>query len=224
MYGVPERLSEGLLERPESGMGYQLVRVRSKGDARRFVILNAEWAIAVGTHWRPVREADIWPFEKAYTRRPWERIFRLMDRRNEPVGTPEAEPFPYTLEELNVESHGSYSAVSGDEVFYRYSAFANDRRLRSEGGVIPAGTYLTSQKDTRFAESGLGAVARYALPNPTPAIFRFAIGLPTGTALMCGTPHPISASPAAAWSCGRTRQSTMPTSTIRKSCPSGDDA
>ena len=31
MYGVPERLSEGLLELPESGMGYQLVRVRSRG-------------------------------------------------------------------------------------------------------------------------------------------------------------------------------------------------
>ena len=62
--------------------------------------------------------------------------------------------------------------------------------LRSKAGIIPAGTYLTSQKDTRFAESGLGAVARYALPNPTPAIFRFAIGLPTGTVLMCGTASP----------------------------------
>ena len=188
MYGVPERLSEGLLELPESGMGYQLVR--SKGDARRFVILNAECAIAVGADWRPVAEADTWPFEPAYTRGPWGRIDRLADRRNEPVGIPEAEPFPYTLEELNVESRGSFSAVSGDEVFYRYSAFANDRRLRSKGGIIPAGTYLTSQKDTRFAESRLGAVARYALPNPTPAIFRFAIGLPEGTVLMCGTASP----------------------------------
>ena len=89
-----------------------------------------------------------------------------------------------------MESHGSFPAVSGDGVLYRYSAFANDRRLRRGAGVIPAGTYLTSHRDTHFAESGLGAVARYALPNPAPAIFRFAVGVPTGTVLMCGAASP----------------------------------
>ena len=39
MYCVPDRLSEGLVQLPESGMGYQLVRVLSKGDGVRFVIL-----------------------------------------------------------------------------------------------------------------------------------------------------------------------------------------
>lgn len=59
MYCVPECLSEGLVDLPESAMGYQLVRVESKGDARPFVILNAEWAIAAGTDWQLVEDADI---------------------------------------------------------------------------------------------------------------------------------------------------------------------
>lgn len=191
MYCVPNRLSEGLVQLPESGMGYQLVRVLSKGDGVRFVILNAEWAIAAGANWRPVDDADICPLGyNDHTGGPQVRADGPANRMNAPVAIREAEPFPYALGELKVESHGSFAAVSGDEVFYRYSAFANDRRLRGGAGVIPAGTYLTSQRDTHFAESGLGAVARYALPNPAPAVFRFAIGVPTGTVLMCGTASP----------------------------------
>lgn len=191
MYRVPERVSEGLIELPESGMGYQLVRVASKTDGRRFVILNAEWAIVAGTDWRPVEDADTWPFgDYDHSRGARVRIHGPVDGMNAPFAIGEAAPFPYELGELKVESHGSFPAVSGDQVFYRYSAFANDRRLRSEAGVIPAGTYLTSHRDTHFAESGLGAVARYALPNPAPAIFRFAIGVPAGTVLMCGTASP----------------------------------
>ena len=191
MYCVPECLSEGLVDLPESGMGYQLVRVESKADARRFVVLNAEWAIAAGTDWQLVEDADIRLLgNHDHTRGPRVRVHRPVDRMNAPAAIREAETFPYTLGELKVERHGSFPAISGDDVFYRYSAFANDRRLRSEAGVIPAGTYLTSHRDTQFAESGLGAVARYALPNPAPAIFRFAIGVPTGTVLMCGTASP----------------------------------
>lgn len=159
MYCVPECLSEGLVDLPESGMGYQLVRVESNGDARRFVILNAEWAIAAGTDWQLVEDADIrFLGNHDHTRGPRVRVYRLVDRMNAPAAIREAEPFPYTLGELKVERHGSFPAISGDDVFYRYSAFANDRRLRSEAGVIPAGTYLTSHRDTQFAESGLGAV------------------------------------------------------------------
>lgn len=164
MYCVPERLSEGLVDLPESGMGYQLVRVESKGDARRFVILNAEWAIAAGTDWQLVEDADIrFLGNHDHIRGPGVRVYRPVDRMNAPAAIREAEPFPYTLGELKVELHGSFPAISGDDVFYRQCSCA-------------------------------------------------------------ARPRPVSASLVAAWSCGRTRQSMLPASTTRKSCPSGDDA
>ena len=195
MYRVAEALSERLSAIAESGMGYQLVRVvqkeGSRGDEGHFAILNAEYAIATRPDWRPIHDSDVWPFGDLVWRRRWDPIvatsFPFSDTRGR---IREAEPFPYAFDELKVETRGSFRAVSRGEAFYRYSAFPNDRRLRSEDGVIPAGTYLTSHGDTRFAVSGLGAVARYALPNPAPAIFLFAIGVPTGTALMCGTASP----------------------------------
>ena len=195
MYRLTDEQSAKLSEAAESGMGYQLVRVEqergSQGDERRFAILNAEWAIATDSDWRPTDEAETWPFrDYGWHRQRWVDYVALNFPSNAKVRFREAESFPYGFEMLRVETHGSYPAVSGEEVFYRYSAFANDRRLQSADGTIPAGTYLTSYGDTRFAISGLGAVARYALPNPAPALFRFAIGIPAGTVLMCGTAAP----------------------------------
>lgn len=195
MYRIDENLSARLGAVGESGMGYQLVRLepqrqKSTEELPHFVVLNAEWAIATGPDWWPIDESDEWPFEDYVRHGRWMPVIGSDLSSNKRARTREAEPFPYTFDELKVQTHGSYPAVSGDDVFYRYSAFANDRRLSDEDGVIPSGTYLTSYGDTRFAQSGLGAVARYALPNPAPAMFRFAIGVPAGTALMCGTAAP----------------------------------
>ena len=195
MYRIDEKLSARLAAAAESGMGYQLVRLeeqrqRSQEEVAHFVVFNAEWAIATSPDWRPINERDVWPFGEDVRYGRWAQVCVTEFSWNRQVQTGKAESFPYDFDELKVQTHGSYPAVSGDEVFYRYSAFSDDRRLRSVEGVIPAGTYLTSHGDTRFAESGLGAVARYALPNPAPAIFRFAIGVPAGTKLMCGTASP----------------------------------
>lgn len=123
MYCGPECLSEGLVDLPESGMGYQLVRVESNGDARRFVILNAEWAIAGGTDWQLVEDADIrFLGNHDHTRGPRVRVFRPVDRMNAPAAIREAEPFPYTLGEPKV---GSVMAVS---LRYRVTMCSIDTR------------------------------------------------------------------------------------------------
>ena len=86
MHCVPDRLSAGLVQLPESGMGYQLVRVLSKGGGLRFVILNAEWAIAAGANWRPVEDGDMWPLAyNDHTRRPRARVDGPVDRMDAPV-------------------------------------------------------------------------------------------------------------------------------------------
>lgn len=193
MYAIPEDLVKQLIEAPESGMGYQLVqagpRTDSDGGLRYFAILNLEWALETDPDWQPIDGDHIDPIYD-YSGRYWRGIGLVDSQEEFHYSAAGADSFPYTMDELRVHTHGSFAAQSNDEVFYRYSAFANDRRLQQDG-IVPAGTYLTSHGDTRFAVSGLGAVARYALPNPAPAIFCRAIGIPRGTALMCGTTAPM---------------------------------
>ena len=96
----------------------------------------------------------------------------------------------FAVEEYEVIVHGSYSSVvHANEVFVRYSAFANDRRINRDGSVR-AKTYATTEVDTQAVPSGLAAVARYALPNPAPAMHAFTLKPPTGIPIRCGTVAP----------------------------------
>jgi hypothetical protein len=64
------------------------------------------------------------------------------------------------------------------EVFKRFSAFANDRRV-TPGMGLTAGTFATTREDAdAHVRTGADAVARYALPNPTPASNVFTITPP----------------------------------------------
>lgn len=84
--------------------------------------------------------------------------------------------------------------TAGEEVFKRFCAFANDRRVTANRGLLP-GTYATTAADAARVATGTQAVARYALPNPTPAIHRFTIQPPAGTNLQRGIAQPAYGQP-----------------------------
>lgn len=73
-------------------------------------------------------------------------------------------------------------------IFRRYLATARDPRF--VGGQLTAGTYLTSQLDAAHADSGFGAVGRYALPIPLPVNHVVQYELPAGTTIDVGTVAP----------------------------------
>ena len=60
-----------------------------------------------------------------------------------------------------------------NSVFKRFSAFENDRRVF--GGKLSPGSYATTDEDARVVKTGQEAVARYALPNLSPAIYVFTV-------------------------------------------------
>jgi hypothetical protein len=76
-----------------------------------------------------------------------------------------------------------------DDEFKRFTAFANDRRVTAELGLLP-GTYATTAEDARHVRTGLEAAARYALPNPAPASHLFTIRPLPGTLIQIGTAQP----------------------------------
>jgi hypothetical protein len=73
-------------------------------------------------------------------------------------------------------------------IFCRYLPSPNDPRFVAN--QLTAGTYLTSQADSAHADSGLGAVGRYALPIPLPASYVIEYELSQGTTIEVGTVAP----------------------------------
>lgn len=72
--------------------------------------------------------------------------------------------------------------------FYRYTSQPTDSRFSS--GTLKNGTYLTTDWDQAFANTGFGAVGRYALPLPVPASHKHTYTIPAGTTLQVGTVAP----------------------------------
>lgn len=172
---IDNRQREFLLAQPEYGMGYQLAEDSST------LFLNAELAVRLrdatsGFH-LIFDESTEW-FHRFAQETDVEIRTKLLSRFKKYDGT------------LNVLSHRSYQATTlHQERFFRYSAFARDRRIAVDGSVYPQ-TYVTSESDAVLVPSGLAAVSRYALPNPDPACYRYQFQPPAGTQIRCGTSAP----------------------------------
>jgi hypothetical protein len=80
------------------------------------------------------------------------------------------------------------------EVFKRFSAYANDRRVTEKKGLT-AGTFATTREDAALAKTGSDAVKRYALENKTPASNVFTINPPEKTSLNRGIVAPAYGEP-----------------------------
>jgi hypothetical protein len=74
------------------------------------------------------------------------------------------------------------------EVFFRFSAFARDRKVAANGDFLP-NTYATTLSDFPMAPSGAAAVGRYALPTRLPARYVFAV-VPSPSPVLFGTVAP----------------------------------
>jgi hypothetical protein len=190
---------------PELGMGFHFGLVReptgSRGGVQGVIVLNGEFALT---------RSDIANPDSFY------RISILMPWIAERIRTIKA---PRLVETAPVEPSDSVSAfmnsfgdvvakteamqsrevlhsspafpikTKANDAFVRFSAFANDRRIRPDGSLLP-GTYVTSEGDAAFAQSGFAVVGRYALPNIMPATHRFDIVVPDGTIGLVGTVTP----------------------------------
>ncbi|MFA5907368.1 MAG: hypothetical protein WC815_01190 [Vicinamibacterales bacterium] len=168
MYRLAPNLIQQMLGEPESGMGYQVVRVELRDDSTEFgVVYNAQLLLFAD------ESTDI------LTKVPYDR---LIERAKESVGEIRALKVISRLfsdsfvREAGLSESGSEgpavaaptTRTEADEVFKRFSAYANDNRLTADFRWLP-GTYATTEADAIRVRSGREAVSRYALPNPAPA-------------------------------------------------------
>lgn len=82
---------------------------------------------------------------------------------------------------------GSYT-LPGNTTFYRYTADRTDYKFNANR--LLQDTYLTTENDAKFVNSGFGAVGRYAIPIPTPASWKHTYEIQVRTTLRLGTVAP----------------------------------
>lgn len=71
---------------------------------------------------------------------------------------------------------------------HRFTSTKSDKRFYNS--KLSKNTYLTSDADQHFVNTGFGAVGRFALPMPLPASYHHIYTLPAGTVLKVGTVAP----------------------------------
>lgn len=187
MYYLNEAQQRSLLSQPETGMGYQLVELttltfrkvvgvaynaevvleRNEPEQRRLFLALAS-GILLKSHGQAVREVRLLSSASAEF-----RAFML----SEPKAA-------YALAHGPAKDAPVVPTKAG-EVFKRFSAYANDHRIEADGSLKP-GTYATTEADARQVRTGKEAVARYALPNPEPAVNVFTIRPVAATAIQYG--------------------------------------
>jgi len=179
IYRTSENAEAVLINKPESGLGYQVIRYNNKV----FIVFNAIIAITLEKLQTQKFSSEEYallsgndPDEKACAN--LEKLSLDNEREVEffsQFGQSE-QPDTFGLSFLKTVVEPPEAAIPSNtpQSYYRYSAYSNDRRV-DEHGNFKKGSYATTYADMHFVPSGFAAVGRYALPNPASAQYVFQI-------------------------------------------------
>jgi hypothetical protein len=181
-----------LLSQPESGMGYQIVEATlADNKTKRAIAFNAELLLFE----EEPRSLMLTASYAALLESAKSSVGEIKSLRVIPRVATSTSPASIR------ESSGAYAQKKGpakdapeektkaDEVFKRFSAYQNDRRVQADGSLSP-GTYATTEEDAKNVKTGKEAVARYALPNPEPASYKFTIRPDRDSVIQYGIAEP----------------------------------
>jgi hypothetical protein len=189
---TPSQINE-MLSSPETGMGYQVVEATMRDDKRKEgVVLNADLLVLKEERQQnlvQLRENYETAFRVAKDAGSEVRAIRVIGQPNQSMRLSEA-----VAKSLGGADGGPTAKTKSGDVFKRFSAYSNDRRVASDGSLT-AGTFATTETDSKMVKTGIEAVARYAIPNPSPASYRYAIRPQKDTQITVGVAQPAYGQP-----------------------------
>lgn len=194
-----EDLQRELIAQPESGMGYQMLRSNYEMAKRvmeqRTTLSSYFIRESRLTFWRKLanRRSDCFMLERNELGLGKEILSLRVLRSEADVSTRVRERSSSTQSSSGA-SEAPAEQLQAEEKFKRFSAYANDRRVTANGGLLP-GTYATTEQDAKHVKTGRDAVKRYALPNPAPAVSVLTIEPPQRTRLRRGVAQPAYGQP-----------------------------
>ncbi|NTD88377.1 hypothetical protein [Agrobacterium tumefaciens] len=197
-----------LAKQPESAMGLQLIdvdyKLKSKilyvaggqavfdftlNDDDDHSLLDEPWMKA-GSQDKRLEGFRLWLDKLEQIEIPGHEENRRIvpiSSRISPSGRFVSQPQP-----RNIYGHLPYRGSSdGTDVFYRWEPFPSSRRIDQITGQISAQTYCAPASEAPFVPTGFAAVGRFALPNLSPANWRWEIRPPAGTRFYCGASVPL---------------------------------
>jgi len=192
-----EALLQNYLEFPETGMAFQVVRAKffnvtravhclvlSDGMLLPYVAVEGlyysvrDWIRDGTPPEMQVTEVKQLFVEESYSDRP-SALAALQELELPRAYVPTAGAVPLLASLVLNHPH----------ILYRFVRTSIDPAYQN--GKLRMGTYLTSLLDQFLTNTGFGAVGRYALPIPLPAVHVFQYELPAGSRLRVGTVSPM---------------------------------
>lgn len=186
IYKIFEQDAETLLEKPETGMGYQIVNAAQydRNQIKKFIIYNTNLAIEL--------DADFLIYKRQIINEGYKAVLGRATQLM--LETETIKVFPNSpnrefkmLSESNIIRKKRYSGgrsakdsptrnATGDEIFVRVSAYEDDKRIDFVNMKLKNGSYTTTLQDyIDCCTTNDNPVDRYALPNDEKINFAFFI-------------------------------------------------
>jgi len=182
-----------LLNKPETGMGYQVIEANREGSYKRekFLVLNSEIIIELNG------------FESDYIRKIIREGISLIKMSAVPILLRSISVLTETQfrnmvnERKNDSEKGatenSVENANGTEIFVRLSAFDDDKRIDKSQKRLRPGSYTTTKDDyCKCKEIKDDPIERYALPNNEQIKYAFHIQPVKSDTLQRGTVQPAN--------------------------------
>lgn len=178
---ISETDQELLAQLPETGMGYQFLKLPSDNY---LLVIATSVAVVFRTradlfeqlaNLGPFQGPNDWQSSRDQLVDRWSISAEMLIDREDPAVVNILRAGPRRQgRSKSIELIHDVPTLAEPRMFFRFSALPTDPRIGSDGSFT-AGTYATTFNDLRLVPSGLAAVGRYALPSPQSARFCFSI-------------------------------------------------
>lgn len=176
IYRIYEQDSQTLLEKPETGMGYQIINASqyNRGFIRKFVVYNTNLAVELDSNFQTYKRLIVNEGYKVALSRATEL---MLETNSIKVFDHNSVRENITLSEtkriVNKRFTGGKGATdspkvyaNGSDIYVRVSAYEDDKRIDFEKKRLKPGTFTTSLKDYGDCiTTNDDPIDRYALPN-----------------------------------------------------------
>jgi hypothetical protein len=197
MLRLSESQTRELLRQPETGMGYQEVEATLRNNTlEKGIVYNAELMFE-STESRNILKLASYPIVLRTARSAGDEIKSLrVSRAREGLKSLSStrDASGNVKKSAGPAKDATVEKTKADEVFKRFSAYSNDRRVTADNGLLP-GSFATTEDDVKNVKTGKDAVARYALPNPEPASYVYTIKPKKDTDIQRGIVEPANNQP-----------------------------
>lgn len=176
IYKIFEQDAETLLEKPETGMGYQIINASQyeRHQIKKFIVYNTNLAVELDSNFQANRQLIIKEGYRAILNKAPElmletdsiKVFDHSSVREYKMLSESKRTTKKRYSGGNSATDNPKEFANGSDVYVRISAYEDDRRIDFEKKKLKSGSFTTTLDDyTTCVDTNDDPIDRYALPN-----------------------------------------------------------